>query len=140
MLCQLLSALLLFLCHHVKVGMLLLLFWRKSEIFPEVHCNGYYCFITLTNKIVITRINSVHNLVVTGTNLLRKHQMKNICFSLITFNQSKIQFETLEHYRDSEEHLAHHLQLLTREKPWIYTDLSSKTDNVVVKAPLPWQP
>ena len=109
MLCQLLSALLLFLSHHVKVGMLLLVFWRKSEIFPEVHFKGYHCFITLTDKIVITSINSVRNLVVTGKNLLRKHQMKNICFSLFTFNQSKIQFETLEHYRHSEEHLTHHL-------------------------------
>ena len=53
--------------------------------------------------------NSVRNLVVTGTNLLKKHQMKNICFPLFTFNQSKIQFETMEHYRHSEEHLAHHL-------------------------------
>ena len=57
----------------------------------------------------IRSINSVRNLVVTGTNLLKKHQMKNICFPLFTFNQSKIQFETMEHYRHSEEHLAHHL-------------------------------
>ena len=109
MLCQLLSALLLFLSHHVKVGMLLLVFWRKSEIFPEVHFKGYHCFITLTDKIVITSINSARNLAVIRKNLLRKHQMKNICFSLFTFNQSKIQFETLEHYRHSEEHLTHHL-------------------------------
>ena len=34
MLRQLLSALLLFLCRHVK-GMLLLLFWRKSEMFQK---------------------------------------------------------------------------------------------------------
>ena len=109
MLCQLLSALLLFLSHHVKVGMLLLLFWRKSEIFPEAHFKDYLCFITLTDKIVITSINSACNLAVTGTNLLRKHQMKNIFFSLFTFNQSKIQSETLEHYRHTEEHLTHHL-------------------------------
>ena len=108
MLCQLLSALLPFLS-HVKVGMLLLVFWRKSEIFPEVHFKGYHCFITLTDKIVITSINSARNLAVIRKNLLRKHQMKNICFSLFTFNQSKIQFETLEHYGHSEEHLTHHL-------------------------------
>ena len=35
MLRQLLSALLLFLCHHVK-GMLLLLFWRESEMFQKL--------------------------------------------------------------------------------------------------------
>ena len=110
MLCQLLSALLLFLSHHVKIGMLLLVFWRKSEIYLEVHFKGYHCFITLTDKIVITsNNNSARNVAVTGKNLLRKHQMKNICVSLFTFNQSKIQFETLEHYRHSEEHLTHHL-------------------------------
>ena len=88
MLCQLLSALLLFLSHHVKVGMLLLVFWRKSEIFPEVHFKGYHCFITPTDKIVITSINSARNLAVTRKNLLRKHQMKNICFLyLLSINQ-----------------------------------------------------
>ena len=34
MLRQLLSTLLLFLCHHLK-GMLLLLFWRKSVMFQK---------------------------------------------------------------------------------------------------------
>ena len=57
----------------------------------------------------IPSINSVRNSVVTGTNLLKKHQMKNICFSLFTFNQSKIQLETIEHYRHSEEYFMHHL-------------------------------
>ena len=95
MLCQLLSALLLFLSHHVKVGMLLLVFWRKSEIFPEVHFKGYHCFITLTDKIVITSINSARNLAVTGKNLLRKHQMKNLLsinqkFSLKLWNTTGI--------------------------------------------------
>ena len=70
-------------------------FLEKIRHFPEVH--------------FITSINSVRNLVVTGTNLLRKHQMKNICFSLFTFNQSRIQFETLEYCLHSEEHLTHHL-------------------------------
>ena len=95
MLCQLLSALLLFLSHHVKVGMLLLVFWRKSEIFPEVHFKGYHCFITPTDKIVITSINSARNLAVTGKNLLRKHQMKNLLsinqkFSLKLWNTTGI--------------------------------------------------
>ena len=35
MLYQLLSALLVFLCHNIKVRMLLDLFWRKSEIFQN---------------------------------------------------------------------------------------------------------
>ena len=35
MLRQLLSALLLSLCHHVKVGMLLFLSWRKSDFFQK---------------------------------------------------------------------------------------------------------
>ena len=35
MLCQLLSALLLSLFHHVKVGVLLLLSWKKSDIFQK---------------------------------------------------------------------------------------------------------
>ena len=47
-------------------------FLEKIRHFPEVH--------------FITSINSVRNLVVTGTNLLKKHQMKNKCFSLFTFN------------------------------------------------------
>ena len=97
MLCQLLSALLLFLCHLVKAGMLFFFFLEKIRNIPEVHFKGYHCFITLTDKIVITSINSVRNLVFTGTNLLRNHQLKTICFSLFTFSQSKIQFETLEH-------------------------------------------
>ena len=94
MLRQLLSALLLFLCRHVK-GMLLLLFLEKIRNVSEVH--------------FIRSINSVRNLVVTLTNLLKKHQIKNFCFPLFTFNQSKIQIETIEHYRHSEEHLVHHL-------------------------------
>ena len=57
--------------------------------------------------------------------------MKNICFSLFTFNQSKIQFETQEHYRDSEEHLTYHLHLLTREKPWIYMDLKNRVKQMI---------
>ena len=74
----------------------LLLFWRKSEILPKFILRA----ITVSSprqKIVITVINRVSNVVVTGTNLFRKHQVKNICFSLFTFNQSKIQFETREH-------------------------------------------
>ena len=87
MLCHLLSALSLFLCRNVR--MVLNLFWRKTDCYHK-----YY---------------SASNLVVTGANPLRKHQMKNICFALFIFNQSKIQFETLEQYRHSEEHLTRHL-------------------------------
>ena len=47
-------------------------FLEKIRLFPEVH--------------FITSINSVRNLVVAGTNLLKKHQMKKKCFSLFTFN------------------------------------------------------
>ena len=82
----------------MKVGMLLHLFLEKIRNFPEVYFKGYHWSVTLTDKIVITSINSVTNLVVTETNLLRKHQIKNICFSLFTFNQSKTKFETLEQY------------------------------------------
>ena len=106
-------------------------FLEKIKNISEVHFKGYHCFITLTDKFVIASINSVRNSVVTGTNLLRKHQMKNICFSLFTFSQPKIQFKTLEHYRHSEEHLTHYLQLLTREKPCIYTDLKNQAKSIM---------
>ena len=83
-------------------------FLEKIRNFPEVQLKVYHCFITLIDKIVITSVNIVSNLVVTGSNLLRMHQMKNICFSLFNLNQSNIQFETLEQYRHSEGHLVHH--------------------------------
>ena len=67
-------------------------FLEKIRHFPEVH--------------FITSINSVRNLVVTGTNLLKKHQIKNICFSL-------------------------NIQLLTREKPWIFTDLKNRVKQIM---------
>ena len=106
-------------------------FLEKIRNFPEVQLKGYHCFITLIDKIVITSVNIVTDLVVTGSNLLRMHQTKNICFSLFTLNQSNIQFETLEYYRHSEEHLAHHFQLLAREKPWIYTDLKNRIKQIM---------
>ena len=92
---QLWSASLLVLCYNVKVG---IFFWRKAEIFQKFILRSH-CSFTLTDNIFITSINSVSNLVVTGKNPLRKHQMKNVCFSVFIFNQSKIQFETLEQYR-----------------------------------------
>ena len=64
-LCQLLSDLLLFSCHCMEVEMLLLPFWRKSEIFPKFTLRAYHCFITVIDRIVITSINSVSNLVET---------------------------------------------------------------------------
>ena len=106
-------------------------FFGKNQKFPEVHFKGYHCFITLTEKIVITSINSVSNLVVTGPSLLGKHQMKNIFFLYLLSINQKIQFETREHYRDSEEHLTHHLQLLTGEKPRIYTDLKNQVKQIM---------
>ena len=104
MLCQLSSALSLFLCHNV--GMLFHLFLEKNENFPiliaiTVHLEQ--------DRIVITSISSVSNLVVTRENSLRKHQLKKYLFCSIFFNQSKIQFETLEEYRHSEERLTYHL-------------------------------
>ena len=63
-------------------------FFEKITNFPEVHFKGYHCFITLTVKIVITSINSVSNLVVTGVNLLRNHQMKiSVILYLLSINQ-----------------------------------------------------
>ena len=92
------------------------LFLRKSEIVRKFILSNNHCSFTLTDKVVITSI----------TNPLRKHQNeKYLCFSLFIFSQSKIQFETLEQYRPSEEHFTHHLYLLTREKRWIYTDLKN---------------
>ena len=41
MLCHLLSALSLFLCHNVE--MLFHLFLEKNGNFPEVHFKGYHC-------------------------------------------------------------------------------------------------
>ena len=43
-----------------------------------VKYKGYH---RLSDEIVITSINSVSNLVATRTNPLRKHQIRNICFS-----------------------------------------------------------
>ena len=78
--------------------MLLHIFWGKSEIFQKVHFKGDHCSFILGDKIVIISVNSISNVAVTGANPLRKHQMKNICFALFIFNQSKIQFEILEQY------------------------------------------
>ena len=42
------------------------------------------------------------------TNLLTKHQNEKYLL-LFIFNQSKIQFETVEQYWPSEEHFTRHL-------------------------------
>ena len=86
MLYQLLSALLLFLCHNVKVGMILYILLEKIRNFLQVYLKGYQCSFTLTNNIVITSINRVINLILIVKNLLRNHQMKNFGFSLLIFN------------------------------------------------------
>ena len=39
-----------------------------------------YCLFPLTDKDITPSINSFSNLVVTGTNPLRKHQIKNVFF------------------------------------------------------------
>ena len=71
----------------------------EKMIYPEVYFKDYYSSFTLTDMMVITSINSVNNLVATGTNPLRKHKIKHFSFSLLIFNQSKIKFKTLDQCR-----------------------------------------
>ena len=86
MLCNLLPALSLFLCHNVE--MLFHLFWKKTEIFQKFILRAITVHLD-QDKIIFTSINSVSNLVVTGENPLRKHQMKKISVLLCFFQSIK---------------------------------------------------
>ena len=122
MLNQLLWALLFFLCHNLKVRILLHTFCRKAEIFQKFILKSHYSF-TLTD-IIITNVNSDSNVVATGTNPLKNHQMKIAYFlSLFLINQKLIwNTETVLAWLRTFDPV---FVALTSEKPWKYSDLKN---------------